>query len=227
MKPNYRIALIGSLLMASGCAANAPYPEKVVEIHREPEVVVSARAFPRVGNALPVKLSVTNKRPIARSLRLDSVIAVTKAGDRLEPMPADETSRAAGNADTLRNSLPDSSVGGKAAVAPLEGMADGMKVGIGLGAGGGGNTALGGAMVGGGVGLILGTVYATRLALSPDARLETVMLTDTPLKCCSPVEAYVFYPAGEYRDLEVGVINHERLETETITIPWSTLEAGR
>lgn len=206
---------MAGLAVLSGCATTR-YPDRIVHVGPEPEIEVTANAFPAVGKVLPVRLSVENKRSSDRMLSASSVIAIAPSGERVEPMSVDEAATASGDADALRNSLTDGGVGAKVADALIIPPAYGVMAG-GQAAGGGG------AMLLGAVGLLAGTAQATRLALSPNARLETVMLFEKSLPSGEPVEGYVFYPAGEYRALEVSVSNLENQSAEVVTIPWDKL----
>jgi len=216
----FKAALIVTIF--SGCTS-LKYPDKVVQQHPAPEVDADARVLPPVGNVIPVILKITNKRLVERALTVKSIVMLGRTGDRSEPFSTAQAAEASGDADLLRSSLPDSGIVSKIALAPIEGLAMGLNAGLGPGAGyGPGAGAI--PMITGGVGLIAGTVQATRLALSAQARLETVMLRDTDLPCSANVSGYLFYPKrADYSALEIGVQNRVSGDIEIITMSWTTL----
>lgn len=212
-----QLAVIAGLLMLSGCASTQ-YPAAIVQAGPEPEIEVHAQAFPRIGNVLPVRVSVENKRNVSRRLSPSRVTAIAASGEEVTGMTVDEAAAASGDADALRNSLPEGRVGPKIAEALIVPPAYGFMAG-GQVAGGGG------AMLFTAVGLIVGSARATQLALSPNARLGTVMLSGQDLGNGVEAAGYVFYPAREYRALEVGVSNLEAGSEEVVTIPWTQIGA--
>jgi hypothetical protein len=227
-RPRYwfeaRLFFKGALIVTifSACTS-LRYPDKIVQQHPAPEVEADARVLPPVGNVIPLILKITNRRPVQRAFVVKSVVMLGQTGERFEPFSTAQAAEASGDADLLRSSLPDSGVVSKIALAPVEGLAMGLKVGLGSGAGyGPGAGAI--PMITGGVGLIAGTVQATRLALSAKARLETVMLQDTDLPCSANISGYLFYPKrADYSALEIGVQNRASGDTEIITMPWTIL----
>jgi hypothetical protein len=85
------VASIG-VFCVSGCAGSemtiAPTPRRI-ELPQSGELEVRAEALAPVGNVLPVKVTVKNVAPRARTFQQPGVWGITASGERIQELPLD------------------------------------------------------------------------------------------------------------------------------------------
>jgi hypothetical protein len=221
MKPV--ICLLGLLAVTpfiTGCGvASAPIKNtpQVATIPIPGEVSVSSKQADSVGSVTPVYVSVANGTDISRSVVPSQVFAIDGAGERIAPLPPGEAARQAGGAGELKAAL------GSAAVSGVAGGAIGAAAGAVAGAVSGGvahAAGLGGA-IGGGYGAFTGAPAGQQAAhRQAEQQLTALALRSGEVRKDFTVSGYVFFPKGDYKGLEMLLVNSENGDTEVIKTPW-------
>jgi hypothetical protein len=212
------VAFAAMLLV--GCAvADAPINDRpnVVATPQKGEMTVTSRASAAVGNVTPVYVSIANGTDTPRKLVPGQIFALDDNGDRVAPLPAGEAARQAGGAGALKASLKSAAVGG----------AGGAAVGSAVGAIGGailGHTVTGAAIGGAtglGSGIIRGVGEGQHAAQQQaNEQIRALALQPGEIRRDFTVSGYVFFPKGNYSDIEMLLVDGETGNTETIKEPW-------
>ena len=214
----FAIALVA--LSISACAVARPPIEQTSQVVATPvqgELTVAANKAPAVGEVTPVKVSVANGTDISRTIVPSQIFAINQSGQRVAPLPAGEAARQAGGAGELKAALASGAVSGAA------GGALGAALGAAVGAvtGGIGPGAIIGAAVGAGSGMFSGAQRGQdRADQQAAAQLDSLALHQEDVAHNFTVSGYVFFPKGEYQQIQVLMINRETGDTEVITRPW-------
>lgn len=219
--PKRTLVLAASPLLLTGCIfASAPIKDRP-QIVATPQAgrlsVTSASANP-VGDVQPVYVSIANGTDLPRAIVPSQIFALDDAGNRIAPLPSGEAARQAGGAGELKAAMTSA-----AASSAVEGS-----IGAGIGAIAGsflstGSTgaALGGA-IGGGSGLIQG---ATSGPAKADAQardqLSALALEPGDVRHDFTVSGYVFFPKGEYKQIQFLLVDAESGTTEVVNRPWN------
>lgn len=216
----HRFAIALAALSISACAvANPPIAQtsQVVATPIQGELTVAVNKAPAVGEVTPVNVSVANGTDISRTVIPDQIFAVNQSGQRVAPLPAGEAARQAGGAGELKAALTSGTVSGVA------GGALGAALGALVGAftGGIGPGAIIGAATGAGWGIFSGAQRGQdRADQQAAAQLGSLALHQEDVAHNFTVSGYVFFPKGEYQQIQVLMINRETGDTEVITRPW-------
>jgi hypothetical protein len=202
-----------------GCAiAPAPLNDTphIVATPTSGQLTVSTAPVKAIGDVLPVYVSVANGTDSPRAIVPSQIFALNDAGSRIAPLPPAEAARQAGGAGELRAGLLSAGASGL-----IEGA-----FGAGLGAiagslihSGGTGAAIGGA-IGTGSGAING---ATTGPAKADAQASTQMsalaLPAQDVRRDFTVSGYVFFPKGDYKRIQMLVVDDETGNTEVINQP--------
>ena len=221
----------GALTVAiaiSGCAV-APAPiahtPNVVATPEQGRVAISVAAAPTVGEVTPVYVSVANGTDDARAVVPSQVFALNDAGERVAPLPPGEAARQAGSAKELEGAVKSATVSGVggaavgAAAGAIAGTAGRSAGWYGFGSPGAG--ALIGTAFGGAYGVFSGAEKGQSKAdQQATQQLEAVSLKPEEVRKDFTVSGYVFFPKGQYNQVEMLLVDRETGDTEVVREPW-------
>jgi len=214
------LALLAAVPMLAGCAvASAPIKSEpqVVASPVNGEVSVTSRQGDPIGGVTPVYVSIANGTDTPRSVVPSQVFALNQAGERIAPIPPGEAGRQAGGAGELKAALASAAVSG--ATAGALGAAAGAVAGAFTG--GAGKAAGLGAAVGGGYGAFTGAPAGQRAAHEQaEKQLSALALHGGEVRKDFTVSGYVFFPKGNYKGIELLLVNSESGDTEVVKTPW-------
>jgi hypothetical protein len=203
-----------------GCAV-APAPIKdtprVVATPHPGELTVTSQPISPIGGVQPVYVSIANGTDDPRSVVPSQIFALDDAGDRIAPLPPGEAARQAGGAGELKAALSSAAVNGVAMGA--------IGAGIGAVAGsfihsGATGAALGGA-IGGGEGIVRGATAGPAKADSQaKEQLTALALQNGDVRRDFTVSGYVFFPKGDYKQIQLLLVDAESGDTQIINRPW-------
>jgi hypothetical protein len=219
-----RAIAVGVVLAAAaalaGCTiANAPIkdtPQVVATPHKD-ELTITAQPASPIGAVQPVYVSIANGTDIPRAIVPSQIFALNQDGDRVAPLPTGEAARQAGNSGELAAGLKSAAASGA-----VEGA---IGAGIGAVAGslihsGATGAALGGAIGAGEGGLhgaFAGPAKADQVA---NQQLTALALQPGDVRRDFTMSGYVFFPKGDYQQLQVLLVDSETGDTEVIDKPW-------
>ena len=222
-----RAGAIAAVIAGSGCAV-APAPiahtPNVVATPRQGEVAVSVAAAPTVGQVTPVYVSVANGTDAPRSVVPSQIFALNDSGERVAPLPPGEAARQAGGSKELEGAVKSAAVSGVGGAAV--GAAAGAIAGA---AGNAGNWGFGspgaGALVGTAFGSAWGVVSGAERGQSKadqqaNQQLEAVSLKPEEVRKDFTVSGYVYFPKGQYNQVEMLLVDRETGDTEVVREPW-------
>ena len=223
-----RVGAIAAAIAISGCAiAPAPiaHTPNVVATPQQGQVAVSVAAAPTVGAVTPVYVSVANGTDAPRAVVPSQVFALNDAGERVAPLPPGEAARQAGSAKELQGAIQSAAVSGVGGAAV--GAAAGAVAGA-AGSGGGwwgfgspGAGALIGSAFGGGWGIIRGAEKGQSKAdQQANEQIQAVSLKPEDVRKNFTVSGYVFFPKGQYNQVEMLLVDRETGDTEVVREPW-------
>jgi hypothetical protein len=222
-----RAGAIAAAVAISGCAVAPPpiaHTPNVVATPQQGQLAVSVAAAPTVGEVTPVYVSIANGTDAPRAVVPSQVFALNGAGERVAPLPPGEAARQAGSAKELEGAIKSAAVSGigGAAVGAAAGAvagAAGSSGGWGFGSPGAG--ALIGSALGGGMGIIRGAEKGqTRADQQANQQIEAVSLKPEEVRKNFTVSGYVFFPKGQYNEVEMLLVDRETGDTEVVREPW-------
>lgn len=222
-----RAGAIAAAVAISGCAVAPPpiaHTPNVVATPQPGQLAVSVAAAPTVGEVTPVYVSIANGSDAPRAVVPSQVFALNGAGERVAPLPPGEAARQAGSAKELEGAIKSAAVSGigGAAVGAAAGAvagAAGSSGGWGFGSPGAG--ALIGSAFGGGMGIIRGAEKGqTRADQQANQQIEAVSLKPEEVRKNFTVSGYVFFPKGQYNQVEMLLVDRETGDTEVVREPW-------
>jgi len=225
--PMYAGALAVAIAI-SGCAV-APAPiahtPNVVATPEQGRIAISVAAAPTVGEVTPVYVSVANGTNDTRSVVPSQVFALNDAGERVAPLPPGEAARQAGSAKELEGAVKSGAVSGVggaavgAAAGAIAGAAGSSSGWFGFGSPGAG--ALVGTAFGGAYGVFSGVEKGqSRADQQASQQLEAVSLKPEEVRTNFTVSGYVFFPKGQYDQVEMLLVDRETGDTEIVREPW-------
>ena len=216
------------VVAAAGCAV-APAPiahtPNVVATPRQGELAVSVAAAPTVGEVTPVYVSVANGTDAPRSVIPSQIFALNESGERVAPLPPGEAARQAGGANELEGAVKSAAISG----------VGGAAVGAGAGAiaGAAGRSAGWWGFGSPGAGALVGTAFGaaggifsgaergqTKANQQANQQLEAVSLKPEEVRRNYTVSGYVFFPKGQYSQVEMLLVNRETGDTQVVREPW-------
>ncbi len=221
----------GALALAiaiAGCAV-APAPiahtPNVVATPEQGRIAISVAAAPTVGEVTPVYVSVANGTDDTRAVVPSQVFALNDAGERVAPLPPGEAARQAGSAKELEGAVKSGAVSGVggaavgAAAGAIAGSAGRSAGWYGFGSPGAG--ALIGTAFGGAYGIFSGAERGQSKAdQQANQQLEAVSLKPEEVRKDFTVSGYVFFPKGQYDQVEMLLVDRETGDTEVVREPW-------
>jgi hypothetical protein len=222
-----RLAAIAVVIAISGCGiAQAPikHTPNVVATPQQGQLAVSVAAAPAVGEVTPVYVSIANGTDASRSVVPSQVFALNDAGERVAPLPPGEAARQAGSAKELRGAIESAAVSGVggAAVGAAAGAIAGAAGSAGnWGFGSPGAGALIGTAFGGGWGAFSGAEKGqARADQQANEQIQALALKPEEVRKNFTVSGYVFFPKGQYHQVEMLLVDRETGDTEVVREPW-------
>src|SRR6202167_318319 len=222
-----RLAIVAAIAI-SGCAVAPPpiaHTPNVVATPQQGQLAVSVAAAPTVGEVTPVYVSIANGTDATRSVVPSQVFALNDSGERVAPLPPGEAARQAGSAKELEGAVKSAAVSGVggaavgAAAGAIAGAAGRSSGWFGFGSPGAGalvGTAFGGAY-GGFSGARLGQSKADQQA---NQQLEALSLKSEEVRKDFTVSGYVFFPKGQYNQVEMLLVDRETGDPQVVSEPW-------
>jgi hypothetical protein len=220
--PRYRFScsIFILILAASGCAV-APAPLKdrpqIVAAPKDGQLAVASSPSKTIGDVQPVYISIANGTDTPRTVVPDQIFALNDDGNRIAPLPPSEAAREAGGAGELKAAL-------------LSGAASGAVLGaVGTGVGAIAGSLISSGAVGAGVGAAIGAGYGglegvergpSRAREQANQQLVALALQHQDVRHDFTASGYVFFPKGEYRQLQVLLVDGETGDTDVISEPW-------
>jgi hypothetical protein len=205
---------------ASGCIfASAPIKDRpeIVATPQDGQLSVTSSPGKAIGGVQPVYVSIANGTDTPRTVVPNQIFALNDDGSRVAPLPPGEAARQAGGAGELKAAL----ISGAASGA-IEGA---FGAGIGAIAGslihsGSTGAALGGA-IGGGSGAVEGAFSGPgRAREQANQQLTSLALAQQDVRHDFTVSGYVFFPKGDYKQLQLLLVDGETGDTDVISEPW-------
>jgi hypothetical protein len=219
MMRTHRFA-IGLLAIAvSACAVAKPPIEQTTQVVATPlqgQLTVAANKTATVGEVTPVNISVANGTDITRTVVPSQIFAINGSGQRVAPLPPGEAARQAGSAGELKAAITSGAVSGVAGGA----LGAGLGAAVGAVTGGIGPGAIIGAAIGAGSGIFSGAEKGQEKADQQAQQLDALALHQEDVAHNFTVSGYVFFPKGDYQQIQVLMINRESGDTEVVTRPW-------
>jgi hypothetical protein len=203
----------------AGCSiAPAPIkdPPHIVATPASGQLTVTSQPSKPIGDVLPIYVSVANGTDSPRAIVPSQIFALNDAGSRIAPLPPAEAARQAGGAGELRAGLLSAGASGL-----VEGA---FGAGIGAIAGslihsGATGAAIGGA-IGGGSGAIHGATSGPAKAdAQAGTQLTALALPAQDVRRDFTVSGYVFFPKGDYKRIQMLLVDDETGNTEVINEP--------
>lgn len=211
------LAIVASL---SACAVSSPPIEQTSQVVATPvkgEMSVSVNKAPPVGQVVPVDVSVANGTDIPRAVVPNQIFAINQAGERVAPLPPGEAARQAGGAKELKAALKSAAVSGVAGGA----LGAGLGAAVGAITGGVATGSIIGGAIGAGSGIFSGVERGQdRADQDAAAQLNSLALQPQDVAHDFTVSGYVFFPKGDYQQIQILMINRETGDTELVTRPW-------
>ena len=213
------IALAIWISLAAGCAI-APAPIKdtphIVATPATGQLTVSSEPGSPIGDVLPVYVSIANGTNSPRAVVPSQIFALNDAGSRVAPLPPAEAARQAGGAGELRAALLSAGASGL-----VEGA---FGAGIGAIAGSlihsGATGAALGTAIGGGEGALSGATGGPAKAnAQANTQLTALALPAQDVRQDFTVSGYVFFPKGDYKRIQMLLVDDETGDTEVVNQP--------
>ncbi len=219
---------IAAAIAISGCAVAPPpiaHTPNVVATPEQGQLAVSVAAAPTVGEVTPVYVSIANGTDATRSVVPSQVFALNESGERVAPLPPGEAARQAGSAKELQGAIESAAVSGVGGAAVGAGAgaiagAAGRSAGW-WGFGSPGAGALVGSAFGGGWGIIRGAERGqTRADQQANQQIEALALKPEEVRKDFTVSGYVFFPKGQYNQVQMLLVDRETGDTQIVSEPW-------
>jgi hypothetical protein len=213
----FRLVLMAAV---AGCAlAPAPLKDtpKVVATPEPGQLSVAMQPSNTIGKVQPVYVSIANGTDTSRAVVPSQIFALDAQGERIAPIPPGEAAREAGGAGELKAALMSGAASGA--------LTGALGAGVGAVAGslihsGAVGAALGGA-IGGGEGAMQGAFAGANKADSQaQAQIGALALEKGDVNNNFTVSGYVFFPKGDYKQLQLLLVDNESGNTEVIERPW-------
>jgi hypothetical protein len=213
---NRSASALAIAIAISGCAVAPPpiaHTPNVVATPEQGRVAISVAAAPTVGEVTPVYVSVANGTDDTRAVVPSQVFALNDAGERVAPLPPGEAARQAGSASGVGGAALGAAAG---AIAGTAGRSAGW---FGFGSPGAG--ALVGTAFGGAYGVFSGAEKGQSKAdQQANQQIEALSLKPEEVRKDFTVSGYVFFPKGQYDQVEMLLVDRETGDTQIVREPW-------
>jgi hypothetical protein len=218
--PRRVLITAASAVLFTGCIFGSAPIKDAPQVVASPQAgqlsVTSAPASP-VGDVQPVYISIANGTDTPRAIVPTQIFALNDDGNRVAPLPPGEAARQAGGPGDLKSALTSAAATG--AVQGAVGAGVGAIAGSFLG-GGVTGAALGGA-IGAGTGLVEGASSGSQKATTAASdQITALALAPGDVRQDFTVSGYVFFPKGQYKQIQFLLVDDESGNTEIINRPW-------
>jgi hypothetical protein len=204
----------------TGCVvARAPLKNapKIVASPEAGHLSLAMQPAETVGDVQPVYVSIANGTDVPRAIVPSQIFALNEQGQRIAPLPPREAARQAGGAGELKAALESGAASG--AITGALGAGAGAIAGSLIHSGGVG-AAIGGA-VGSGEGALNGALAGPAKARRQARdQITALALERGEVRSNFTVSGYVFFPKGDYKQIQVMLVDDESGDTEVIERPW-------
>jgi hypothetical protein len=204
----------------AGCVlARAPIRNRpnIVASPEPGQLSVATQPAETIGDVQPVYVSIANGTDIPRAVVPSQIFALDAQGQRIAPLPPGEAAREAGGAGELKAALASGAASG--AITGALGAGVGAIAGSLIDSGATG-AAIGGA-VGAGEGALQGAFAGPGKAHEQATdQLTALALERGDVRSNFTVSGYVFFPKGEYKQIQLLLVDNESGNTEIIERPW-------
>jgi hypothetical protein len=208
------------LFMIGGCVL-APAPLKnrpaVVATPQPGQLSIAMQPANTIGDVQPVYISIANGTDLPRAVVPSQIFALDDQGQRIAPIPPGEAARQAGGAGELKAALASGAASG--AVAGALGAGAGAIAGSLIHSGATG-AALGGAFGAGYGGLEGAFAGPGKADQQASEQITALALESGDVRNNFTVSGYVFFPKGDYKQIQVLLVDNESGNTEVIERPW-------
>ncbi len=212
------VAALAAIALA-GCAfGSAPLSDtpQVAVTPQAGQLSVSTAPSKTVGDVLPVYISIANGTDTPRTVVPNQIFALDDDGDRIAPIPPAEAARQAGGAGELRAALESAGASGV--------LGGAVGAGIGALAGAVVSSAATGAVLGGAIGAGEGALQGApagqaRADQQAATQMSALALPAQDVRRNFSVSGYVFFPKGDYNQIQLLLVDAETGDTEVITRP--------
>ena len=207
-------------LLLTGCVvARAPLKDtpKIVATPEAGQLSVATQPATTIGDVQPVYVSIANGTDTDRAVVPSQIFALDATGERIAPLPPGEAAREVGGAGELTSALASGAASG--AIAGALGAGVGAVAGSLIHSGATG-AALGGAL-GAGTGALGGAFAGPGKAHEQaNDQLTALALQSGDVHNNFTVSGYVFFPKGDYKQIQLLLVDNESGNTEMIERPW-------
>jgi hypothetical protein len=216
----FAVALLAAFAAAASACALAPAPIKdtphIVATPASGQLTVSSAPGQPIGDVLPVYVSIANGTNSPRAVVPNQIFALNDAGSRIAPLPPAEAAREAGGAGELRAALLSAGASGL-----IEGA---VGAGIGAIAGSFFNSGATGAALGGAIGAGSGAIEGAsagqgKADAQASTQLTALALPAQDVRQDFTVSGYVFFPKGNYKRIQMLLVDDETGDTEVVNQP--------
>jgi hypothetical protein len=208
-----------SFILAGCVLASAPLKDtpKVVATPQPGQLSVATQPANTIGDVQPVYVSIANGTDIPRAVVPSQIFALDEQGQRIAPLPPGEAAREAGGSGELKAALESGAASG--AITGALGAGVGAIAGSLIHSGATG-AALGGA-IGGGTGALQGAFAGPGKAhQQANEQIGALALQSGDVRNNFTVSGYVFFPKGDYKQIQLLLVDNESGNTEIIERPW-------
>jgi hypothetical protein len=214
-----RLWLALPFVLAGCVVARAPLKNTptIVASPEPGQLSVTMQPADTVGDVKPVYVSIANGTNVPRAVVPSQIFALDEQGQRIAPLPPGEAAREAGGAGELKAALESGAASG--AITGALGAGAGAIAGslIHSGAAGAGI----GAAVGAGAGALQGAFAGPSKAREQAKdQITALALERGEVRTNFTVSGYVFFPKGEYKQIQVLLVDNESGDTEIVERPW-------
>jgi hypothetical protein len=219
LRSGYKSSLLLPLTLAGCVIAHAPldHPPKLVATPEPGQLSVTIQPVDTVGDVQPVYISIANGTDIPRAIVPSQIFALDEQGQRTAPLPPGEAAREVGGARELKAALESGAASGAVAGA--------LGAGIGAIAGSLIHSGAPGAVIGGAFGAGTGAMEgafagSSRAHQQANEQMGALALPREDVRNNFTVSGYVFFPKGDYKQLQLLLVDRETGNTEVVERPW-------
>jgi hypothetical protein len=208
------LSIVAGCVLARAPLTNTP---KIVATPQPGQLDVAMQPANTIGDVQPVYISIANGTDIPRAVVPSQIFALDGQGERIAPLPPGEAARQAGGAGELKAALASGAASGA--------IAGALGAGVGAIAGSlihsGATGAAIGAAAGAGEGALQGAFAGPGKAHEQaNEQLTALALQSGDVRNNFTVSGYVFFPKGDYKQIQVLLVDDESGNTEMIERPW-------
>jgi hypothetical protein len=170
-----------------------------------------------IGDVQPVYVSIANGTDTPRAVVPSQIFALDARGQRIAPLPPGEAAREAGGAGELKSALASGAASGA--------LTGALGAGVGAIAGSLIHSGAPGAAIGGAIGVGEGGLQGAlagpgKADSQAQTQLTALALEKGDVRNNYTVSGYVFFPKGDYKQIQLLLVDDESGNTEVVERPW-------